>query len=466
MALLGGLYFTVSVSGACGGASTPPKAASSSADGGVIGSSSSDPGALQTGPVPASGPPIGDELSGDAKVAYENGWRAWSEGNLPAAKAAFQDAASKAPKAGGPQYSLGCVLERLGETQAALDAYKAGFTADPLKYAASMGAYAILEARTGHGSDADRLLSGKVAERPDDVQLMTYLADVKSMEGDSPGCQKIAQDVLTKKPDFAGAMIVIARDYYRAHKWDLARYALTSILDGDSAIPARAKGNPEALLLRGLMRKETPTLRKFAMEDFAAAIAAQGDMFEAYINLGEMKLEAGNAADARDPLEKAVRFSPNTAVAHLDLGDCYRLLARPGDAKAELEKALSLDSTLSGVHYNLALLYLFASSNDVVGMKSDDERVNKAIKELDTYKQMLHGAKAAKTQLDDAENLLNTAKSMQADIQMAAQAAAGSAAPTPTGPDGGPPAAPAPSAAPVASGAAAAVSPAPSAKGP
>ena len=54
-------------------------------------------------------------------------------------------------------------------------------------------------------------------------------------------------------------MVVIARDYYRSHRWDLARYALQAILDGsdDGSIPPRDKGNPEALLLRALIERDT-----------------------------------------------------------------------------------------------------------------------------------------------------------------------------------------------------------------
>src|ERR1700730_9812011 len=158
-------------------------------------------------------------------------------------------------------------------------------------------------------------------------------------------------------------MVVIARDYYRGHRWDLARYALQAVLDGadDGSIPPRDKGNPEALLLRALIERDSVQQKK-AIAVLGQAIAKRPDFFEAYINLGEMKLEAGNATEAQPPLEKAVRYAPNVAVAHLDLGDCYRLLVRPGDAKSELDKALTMDSTLAGVHYNLGLLYLFSPS--------------------------------------------------------------------------------------------------------
>ncbi len=405
----------------------------------------------QIGIAGAPGSPD-DELTGAAKDAYDRGFQAWVTGDLAGAKSAFSDAISKAPKAAGPRYSLGCVLERLGDSQGALDAYRASYTANG-KYEAAIGGYALLLARTGHGPDAEGVLASKHAS--DSVRLTTYLAEVKSLEGDSPGAQLLAQQALAKQPDFKDAMIVIARDYYRGHRWDLAKYALGAILDGadDGSIPPRDKDNPEALLMRGLIERDMGQ-RKEAIADFEKAISKRPDLFEAYVSLGEMKLEAGNATEAQAPLEKAVRYAPNVAVAHLDLGDCYRLLGRPGDAKSELDKALTMDSTLAGVHYNLGLLYLFSPS--VPGASGPDDQLNRAIQELNTFKSM-RGAKTLKGPGDDVDELLSTAKRKQGELQVKAQAAAAaSAAPASSAAPPPPPAgstAPAHSAAPAVSAA-------------
>src|ERR1700690_3905723 len=324
----------------------------------------------------AGGAASGSELAGGAKAANDRAFQAWMSGDLLGAKAAFSEAAQKAPGAGGPRYSLGCVLERLGDTQGALDAYRAAYGASA-KFEVAMGAYALLLAQMGRGADAEQFLSDKLAESPNAPSLMTYKAEVKSIEGDSPGCQQIAQQALAKQPNFKDAMVVIARDYYRNHRWDLARYALQAILDGadDGSIPPRDKGNAESLLLRGLIEREQGQ-RKQALVDFEQALENRPDLFEAYVNLGEMKLEAGNASEAQVPLESAVRYAPNVPVAHLDLGDCYRLLGRPGDAKSELDRAMAMDSTLAGVHYDLGLLYLFSPS--VPGASSQDDQLSKA----------------------------------------------------------------------------------------
>jgi tetratricopeptide (TPR) repeat protein len=458
-----GLVGFVALAGAqgCGGASPSAKVPekTSYADAGAGQAVETDQGqvvAVATGVAGAA-----EDMPGDARDAYNRGFQAWAAGDLQGAKSAFTDAASKAPKAGSPRYSLGCVLERLGDTQGALDAYRLAYSTNSKLFMAA-GAYAVLLARTGKGPDAESYLSDKRSSSPDSVQLMAYNAEVKSIEGDSPGCQKIAQDALTKQPDFKDAMIVIARDYYRARRWDLAKYALQAILDGadDGSIPPRDKGNGEALLLRALIERDTPGQRKQALTDLAAAIVKRPDLFEAYVNLGEMKLEAGNATEAQPPLEKAVRYAPNVAVAHEDLGECYRLLGRPGDAKKEYDTALSLESTMAGAHYDLGLLYLFSQS--VPGVASQDDQLAKAIQEFETFKSM-RGAKVGKGPGDDVDDLLANAKRKQSELNMKKQAAAQAAAAPPPAASGAPAgsAAPGGAAAPAGSAAPAASAPAP-----
>jgi tetratricopeptide (TPR) repeat protein len=444
-ALLIGAGIAVALTGgACGGESPPAKVAAQP--------KYVPPPVTKKKTTPAPGQKVGvtvggadSELTGDAKNSYEQGFQAWLSGDLDGAKVAFSDAARKAPTAGGPRYSLGCVLERLGDTQGALDAYKAAFNNNS-KYEVAMGAYALLLARTGHGPDAEQFIGDKLSQHPDSPALMTYKAEVKSIEGDSAGCQQIAQQALAKQPDYKDAMIVIARDYYRNHRWDLARYALGAILDGadDGSIPPRDEGNAEALLVRGLIERELGQ-RKQALADFGRAVQKRPDLFEGYVNLGEMKLEAGNAIEAQAPLENAVRYAPNVPVAHLDLGDCYRLLGRTGDAKSELDRAIAMDSTLAGVHYDLGLLYLFSPS--VPGATGQEDQLSKAIRELETYKSM-RSAKTVKGQGDDVDELLSTAKRKQSELQLKKQSAAPTPAPAPTDTAA---VAPPPSAPPVAS---------------
>lgn len=363
----------------------------------------------------------GSGLTGAALEAYEKGWKAWLSGDLAAAKKHFEDASSKDAKSASPPYSLGVVLERLGDAEGAQRAYRKASSNDP-EHEISVCALALSLAGSGQAAEADALLAGQRKQRTKSPRLTTCHAELKSLGGDHGTAQELAQGALRMDPDFKDAMVTIARDHYRARKAQLASYALKAVLDGfGDASPARDKGNAEAHLLRGLILRESGA-RAVALEDFQAAVRRRPDLVEALVNLGAMRLEAGNATEARAPLESAVRFAPKSATAHLNLGDCYRLLGRYADAKRHFELALSHDSSLAAAHYDLGLMYLTAPTIPGNTAKS---QVAFAIKELETYRTM-RGPKAPPGVSDDIDDLLARAKAKQAELEQM-PAAAGSA---------------------------------------
>lgn len=359
------------------------------------------------------------QVTGAGKGAYDDGFKAWMSGDLATAKQKFREATTDDPKNSAAYYSLGCVLERLGDNAGAQNAYRQAFSAKSDNEIA-MGAYALNLAHTGHQSDADSFLTQKFQSRPKSARLETYLAEVKSLEKDSADAQRMAQDALRLDPNYKDAMVVIARDHYRAGRTDLAKYALTAILDGfGQASPARDPGNAEALLLRGLIEREEGR-RIAALKDFDAARTKRPDLIEATIQVAAMKLEAGNAAEAQPLLESAVKYAPENAIAHMNLGDCYRLQQRYADAKRELDRSLSLDSTLLGAHYALGLMYLNAPSYPGMDQKA---QVAAAIRELEQYKSM-RGPHAPPGTSDDIDDLVARAHDKQNQMNMPAAAPA------------------------------------------
>jgi len=420
------------VAPACGGGDKPVNYP----DGGGTGAAVTDNKGGQVGVIDSAGT---SGLEGSAKTTYEAGWQAWLRGDLPTAKSKFIDAQSAAPKSPAPSYSLGVVLEHLGDVSGAQQAYRAAFSNDPT-HELSMCAYALSLANNKSPGEADTFLTDKRGKNDKSPRLAQCGAEVKSIQGDHAGAQTLGQDALRMDPNFKDAMVTLARDHYRARKMDLAKYALQAVLEGfGDATPARDKDNAEAHLLRGLIMRESGS-RIVALKDFEAATTRRPDLVEALVNLGSMRLEAGNATDAVGPLEQATKFAPNSALAHLNLGDAYRLLQRYADAKTEFDKALSLDSSLAAVHYDIGLMYLTAQS---IPNTNADSQVSTAIKELETYKTM-RGAKPPPGVNDEIDDLLNRAKAKQAELKnQVAQPAAGAAAK---------PAAAAPGAAPAAAG--------------
>ncbi|WP_394820604.1 tetratricopeptide repeat protein [Pendulispora albinea] len=391
-------------------------------------------GGAQVGVAEPGPPGESSGLTGAARDAYDRGWKAWLSGDLPGAKAAFKEALEKAPSSHAAHFSLGTVMDRLGDNAGAQQEFRAAFSAKS-DYEPAICAYALSLARNGSTGEANTFITDKQQKMAKSPRILTCAADVKSLANDSAAAQQAAQDALRIDPDYKDAMVAIARDHYRAHRTELAKYALQAILDGfgDSS-PPRDRDNAEAHLLRGLILREQGQ-RQPAMADFQAAVNKRPDMVEALIQLGAMKLEAGNVGEALPLLEGAVRFGPNNALAHLNLGDAYRLSGRPQDAKKEFDTALSQDSSLAVAHYDLGLLYLF--SPNVPGTSADTQ-VATAIKEFETYRSM-RGAKAPPGKDDDVDELLSRAKAKQAEMKnAAATAASASAAPAKGAPPAGP----------------------------
>lgn len=378
--------------------------------------------AMPTGlgmPTPEKGAPAA-EMSAAAKESYGRGWQAFYMGDLAAARDEFRTAAKRDPKAGAAIFAAGVMMERLGDVAGAQKEYQAAFAAQP-EFDTAMCAYASSLAALGRVADAENFLTDRRKKLPNSARLLACHAELKSLSKDSAGCQSLAQEALRIDPEFTAAMVVIARDHYRGHRVELARYALQAILDGfGPETPARDKGNGEALLLRGLIEREQGR-RGLAMVSFEGAKAARPDMVEALINLGVMKLEAGNASDAIPVLSAATRYAPANAVAHLNLGDAFRLNGKADDAKREFEKALTLDSSLSMAHYDMGLLYLFSPT--MAGL-SEASQADLAVKELETFKSM-RGPKALPGTVDDVDELLNRGKAKQAEIRNRAAAASG-----------------------------------------
>ena len=368
------------------------------------------------------------KMSDAAAAPYQRGMQAFVAGDLARAKQFFNEAIQADPKAYLAHYSLGVVQERLRE-EAALNSYKQAFTIIP-DYEPAIVSYAVLKARKGQTSDADAFLAQKRGQLPKSAALLAAHAEVKSLAKDTGNAQKLASEALKINPDFKPAMVVIARDHYRARRIDLALYALQAILDGFEPVnenPPRDKENAEALLLRALIYREQGN-RAGAMDQFQKAIARRPDLVEARVQLATMLLEAGNADQAFPLVEGALRFDNTNLPAHLVLGDVYRLQSKFSEAKQRFDYVLSKDASLPQVHYNFGLLYLFAPT--IQGM-TPLQQVDAATASLKKYQEL-----RPKGETDDSDELLNRAKLKRGELE-AAQTAAQPAPPPPPAPPAG-----------------------------
>ena len=365
-------------------------------------------------------------LTGQASALYQQALAAFAIGDLINARTLFTQTTQAEPQSHQAFYSLGVVQERLRDPGATAS-YRQAFTIVP-DYEPAIIAYAMALAKKNQLSEAERALTEKRGQMPKSAAVAATLAEVKSLQKDTGAAQRIAQEALKLNPDYRPAMVIIARDHYRNRRLDLALYALKAVLDGFEPVaenPPRDKDNAEALLLRGLIWREQGN-RAGAIEQFRMAVDRRPDLVEARVQLSTYLLEAGSAEEAAPLLEGAVKFDAESIPAHLNLGDAYRLLQRYADAKREFDWVVAHDASLPQVHYDLALLYLYAPS--LPGM-TPKTQVGEAIKELKKFQDV-----RSKSESDDSDELLNQAKLKEGEFTAAAAAAA---PPPPTPPAAG-----------------------------
>jgi len=401
-------------------------------------------------PPPPPTPGGATNLSGSALDAYNKGVASYNAGDLPGALTAFQQAVSADSKHWVPHYALGLTYERMGRDSDALTEYRTAKDLNP-NYDAAHAGYAFLLFAKGSKTEAESYLEKELAKNPKSIGLMTSLAEIKSLQGDSAKAQELAGSALTVEARYEPAMVLIARDHFRRGRVDLATYVLTAILDGQKteeerakglpakASPPRAPNNPEAHFLRAIILQKQGE-RLAAAKWFESALKIRPDMFEARLQLGLIRLEANDAEGALEPLKKAVAYKSSHVESHLALGEAYRLAGgQASNAESEYKWVLGSTATLPNManlkalaNYDLGLLYFLTPG---INGNTDVQRYDKAV---DYWKQYSNakGTSSGPSWPSDADDLSEQARRAKISAQAGGTGAGGTtpkpaATPTP-----------------------------------
>ena len=124
----------------------------------------------------------------------------------------------------------------------------------------------------------------------------------------------------------------------------------------DAPVPvAVAPATAEQWLARALQLEDRDPVA--AIDAYRRSLRLRHDCTEAWINLGRMFAEAGDAEAARDCFASAIELDPADATAYYNLG----VIAQDGNHEEEAigfyRRALEHDPRLAEAHYNLATLF-------------------------------------------------------------------------------------------------------------
>jgi len=94
-----------------------------------------------------------------------------------------------------------------------------------------------------------------------------------------------------------------------------------------------------------------------AIDAYRRSLRLRPDCTEAWINLGRLHAESGDANAAHECFRSAIELDPADATAYYNLGVIAQDAGKEADAIALYHRALELDPHLAEAHYNLATLF-------------------------------------------------------------------------------------------------------------
>ena len=271
-----------------------------------------------------------------------------------------------------------------------------------------------------------------------------------------------AKLALNKNERYTPAMLVMAKSYYKLHKYEWMK-KLWEMMQANGASSSEKAEIYQLLAFLEVDQKNVPG----AIALFKQAAEQKPDDAILWNNLGAQYLTAKNYAEATPVLERASQLQPGFAKAHLNLGDAYRGMRQYEKALDEYQKALQLFPNYADAVFNLGILYLDADKMPNMDLFAKE---NTAIQYLQKYKQMMGGtlpaSDAAETYIAEAQDKIKkeekrldrlkkqqeretarAAKKAADDAKKAAaggQPAPGPGAPGPAAPPAATPAPPAP----------------------
>jgi len=111
----------------------------------------------------------------------------------------------------------------------------------------------------------------------------------------------------------------------------------------------------EQWLARGAQLEERDPVA--AIDAYRRALRLRPECAEAWINLGRLFADAGDATAAQECFASAIELDPGEATAFYNLGVLAQDANRETEAIEHYRRALELDPQLAEAHYNLATLF-------------------------------------------------------------------------------------------------------------
>jgi tetratricopeptide (TPR) repeat protein len=311
----------------------------------------------QPGRPPA--PPARPEMNSAARDTYRQGLSSAQQGNLGAARDAFDRTLSNDPRAFAAAYNAGIIAERQGQDPQADSYYQRSLTIQP-DYELAVVARSRLLVRQRRVNEAVQFAGGIASRYPGNFLVRAEYARLLVTAERYDEAVNEARAILRIDERNVAAKMAVAEAFRARGRTDNALAIIDDVINGsDPNHPNNGPGanDARAHYLRALLRIEVSRDVPGAIQSFTRAVELDPQYAEAHNNLGVYLLQAGNVPQAIEHLRAAAALAPSWAKAHLNLGDALRAMHSYDEASTELARAQQLDPSMVEVHYNYGRLY-------------------------------------------------------------------------------------------------------------
>jgi len=251
-------------------------------------------------------------------------------------------------------------------------------------------------------------LSGYVSKHPKSIVAANLAARLLSFKGRASEAVRRAKDLLKRDETNIDVMKTIAMAYMSMKRYDAAKFVIAQIQEID-------KDDPDSMDMMGHILIRTNKKRE-AIAQFGDVIKAAPGMYDAWVQLGLLNLDAGDYQDAETQFRTAIKLMPGRVEAYINLGTLLTKMVRFDEARKVLNKALELSPDNPLAYFNLGIIELSDKPADM----DRPEHYRKAIswfKKYQEHTKFLSGSDTVYKYMDEAKRMAKQQELLMQQIQ-------------------------------------------------
>ena len=270
----------------------------------------------------------------------------------------YQTTIEKNPNCWLAYNNLGLILDKMGQTQEAIDHFRQTLAIKP-DYAMAQNNWGVVLVKTGRMQEA--IEHYKLALQLDHDYATAYnnLGVVLDKTGRTQEAIDHYKHALMIRPDYIEAHNNLGIALVKTGRFQeaLEHYNQALALQPDYLEVLNNLG--AALIKTGLPQE--------AIEHYQQALRLNPDSIQAHYNLGNAFVQTGRIGEGIDHYKEALRLKPDFIDAHNNLAVALMRTGRPEEAIEHFQHVLLLKPDFTEVYFNLALLYeLMHKSSDAI----------------------------------------------------------------------------------------------------